>query len=110
MTAHEINRQDSSDEDHARLEIEVVGLVEAIGSDMWTIAGRTFTITRDTEIDEGITAGDQVKVEAFVATDGTLTAKEIQRLSGPSEAYDDDDREHHAEDRDNHNDDYEEDD
>ncbi|MEW6567362.1 MAG: DUF5666 domain-containing protein [Chloroflexota bacterium] len=107
LTAHEISRQDGSDEDHAGLEIEVVGLVEAIGGDTWTIAGQTFTITADIEIDEGMVVGDQVKVEAFVAADGTLTVKEIQSFSGLSESRGDDDGDHDGEDS---NDDHEGDD
>jgi primosomal replication protein N len=54
------------------------GIVESIGEGSWTIGGQVFLITPDTEIEEGIVVGSRVKVEAFVGTDGSFTAHEIE--------------------------------
>jgi primosomal replication protein N len=66
------------------------GTVESIGETSWTISGQVFLITPDTEIDEGIVVGSFVKVEAFVAADGSFTAHEIE-LEDEDESFEDED-------------------
>jgi hypothetical protein len=60
-------------------EIEFTGVVEAISGSTWTIAGRTLAVLEGTEIKDSIAVGDTVKVHAFTAADGALTAREIER-------------------------------
>jgi hypothetical protein len=69
---------DDGDQDEGE-ELEFFGTVDAIGADSWTIAGMTFLITADTEIDEGLVVGSLVKVEATGAADGVMTATEIEQ-------------------------------
>ena len=59
-------------------EIEFTGLVEAIGPDSWTVAGRKLSISSQTEIKGSIEVGDMVKVHAYKSGDGTLSAREIE--------------------------------
>jgi hypothetical protein len=82
---------------------ELEGVVEQISASAWVIAGRTFLITGETEIEGGISVGDTVEVEFFVDEQGNLTAHEIE-----AEAEDDDDDD--DEDDDDHDDEHEEDD
>ncbi len=57
------------------------GLVEAIGSAQWTIAGRTVQVDQNTNIDTGIHTGDRVAVEGVIKSDGTLLAEHIRLLT-----------------------------
>jgi hypothetical protein len=78
FTAREIKRANGSNhspEEGSELEFE--GIVESIGPDSWTVAGKTLAITTHTEIEGTIVVGDTVKVEAVASPDGTLTAREI---------------------------------
>lgn len=59
-------------------EIEFTGVVETITNDSWTISGRTVAIISLTEIKDVIEVGDTVKVHAILASDGSLTAREIE--------------------------------
>lgn len=62
-----------------REEIEFTGIVESILDDTWTVDGQVVHITPWTEIDDSPVVGDLVKVHAYIAGDGTLTAREIER-------------------------------
>ena len=57
------------------------GIVDAIGPDEWTIAGRTVAVTGDTEIDTGIAVGSQVEVSGTIGEDGSLRAERIRLIS-----------------------------
>jgi hypothetical protein len=57
---------------------EFFGQVTSMDAGSWVVGGLTFLITPDTEIEDDIVVGDFVKVEAFVAADGTMTAHEIE--------------------------------
>jgi hypothetical protein len=59
-------------------ELELYGLVQAISSQAWQIAGRQVQIASATEIKEDINVGDFVKVHILVAPDGSMTAREIE--------------------------------
>ena len=63
--------------------VEFSGKVESIGTDAWVIAGRRVKITSTTEIKGSPAVGDTVKVEALLASDGTLTALEIGKVDQP---------------------------
>ena len=59
---------------------EFEGVVTSMNDDTWIIGTRVITITTKTEIDPGITQGDEVKVEGVVGEGGSLVALEIQLI------------------------------
>jgi riboflavin synthase alpha subunit len=62
---------------------EFSGPVETIGSDQWTIAGRTVAVSPTTQIDDGLKVGDLVKTDGVIRPDGTLLAENIRLLTEP---------------------------
>ncbi len=64
--------------------LELVGKVESISPDSWTISGLVFGIGTKTGVKGIIVVGDMVKVEAFINADGTITATEIHLYNGNS--------------------------
>lgn len=63
-------------------EIEFSGIVSAIEVHAWVIAGKTVKVTLQTRILGAFNIGDRAEVEALVAADGALTAKEIKLAEG----------------------------
>jgi hypothetical protein len=59
-------------------EFEFVGTVETLGSNTWTVAGRTIIVLPETEIKGVIVEGDLVKVHALLNPVGELAAREIE--------------------------------
>lgn len=59
-------------------EYDFTGAVEAIASDEWTVAGKTFAVTAQTEIEGTFAIGDLVKVHLIVGVDGSLVGREIE--------------------------------
>lgn len=90
--------------------LELVGVVEAIGVDSWTVAGRQIPITPDTDIEDGIQVGDTVKIELQLNVDGTVVALEINLFDMNSIDVDDDSEDDDEYDDDDSYDDDEEDD
>lgn len=70
--------KNSSDLSSGSSETEVVGVVEAIAPDFWTIEGKVYQITPATEIKGVIEPGMRVKVHAYPGANGALTAREIE--------------------------------
>ena len=62
-------------------EVEFIGTVEAINGDIWTVNGRTLIVPSSAEIKDTIVVGQIVTVEASLAADGTLTAREVKLAS-----------------------------
>jgi hypothetical protein len=62
-------------------EKEFTGTVEAMTGSTWTVAGRLVTISTQTEIKGAIQVGDNVKVHAILAGDGSLVAREIELVA-----------------------------
>ncbi|HSG15854.1 MAG TPA: DUF5666 domain-containing protein [Anaerolineae bacterium] len=59
----------------------LTGLVESIGADEWTVAGRTIAVNGETIVDEAVAVGDLAWVQgAILADDGTLLARRIDRV------------------------------
>ncbi|HSB88758.1 MAG TPA: DUF5666 domain-containing protein [Anaerolineales bacterium] len=84
----------SGDEGSSSESTEFSGQVTAMNADNWVVGGMTFLITSSTEIKDIIVVGDFVKIEATVATDGTMTALEIeldddQKIGDDQESEDD---------------------
>ena len=61
-------------------ELEFTGAIERIGQETWVIAGRTVAMNTATEMKGPFVVGDTVKVHAFQNADGSLTAREIERV------------------------------
>ena len=57
---------------------EIVGELE--GTDPWMVTGNTFATRETTHIDEGLEAGDLVKVKGVILEDGTWLAYSIERV------------------------------
>lgn len=58
-------------------DIEFSGRVEAMNDDVWLIAGKAVIVDAETDIDDAIVVGAQVKVKAKQLADGTLRARRI---------------------------------
>ncbi len=59
-------------------EVEFVGFVEQMGSNIWVVSGKSVVITAQTEIKGNIVVGALVKVHATPTADGSLLAREIE--------------------------------
>ena len=78
-------------------EIEFYGTVQSIDGEIYLIDGRQVAVTVNTEVEDTIQVGDRVEVHAWVAEDGSLTAREIELASADDASSDDD---HDGEDED----------
>jgi hypothetical protein len=63
-------------------EIEFSGPVEGITAEYWMVAGRTLWLMPATEIKGAIEVGEQVKVHAFLDTDGNWILREVELAFG----------------------------
>jgi hypothetical protein len=92
LTAREIESatQASQQAFQAVGEFEFFGMVEAMGSDSWTIQGRSVTVGPGTEIKGPLAVGSIVKVHAVPQVDATQTAREIELAAGNDFSGDDD--------------------
>ncbi len=57
---------------------EFTGVIDAIADSGWTISGISIKVDEDTEIGEGLEAGDVVKVEGHIQADGSWLAESIK--------------------------------
>jgi hypothetical protein len=61
-------------------EMEFSGAIESMAQQTWMIGGRTVGVNSATEVKGPFLVGDIVKVHAFQNADGSLTAREIERV------------------------------
>lgn len=59
-------------------EVAFTGTIDAMGGNQWTISGQAITVDGATSVAANIVVGDNVKVEARVSQDGTITAVRIE--------------------------------
>ena len=79
----EASPQKLGKEQETENEVKVVGLFESLDDDgNWVISGRTVTTNADTEIGSGVVAAQRVKVEGVLLNNGTILAREIERIGG----------------------------
>jgi hypothetical protein len=78
MVADRISKED----DAPGMEIEFMGIVEAIGDASWTISGSVMGVDSATQILGNPQVGNTVEVHANKAADGSLTASEIKLEDG----------------------------
>jgi hypothetical protein len=57
---------------------EITGTLES--TDPWMVTGNTFATRDSTHIDEGLEAGNLVKVKGFILEDGTWLASSVERI------------------------------
>ncbi len=91
LTAREIELADEDENPTAFGMLEITGTLEAINGDQWTIGGKVFLVTPQTELKGSPMVGDMVKAEAMINPDGTLTASEIKKVAMDTLSGDDDD-------------------
>lgn len=73
-------------------DFEFTGFVEEMTPEYWLVSGHKVFITTNTEIEDGITIGHKVKVEAWTDAAGSLFASEIDKSSEYDELEMDDDQ------------------
>lgn len=96
-----VEEAEESEEDSPGTEIELKGIFQGLDeSGTWLVDVHAITADANTEVDEGIVAGDLVKVHGWLLSGGTLLAREIEkedddrvdavtRIRGPFEGVDD---------------------
>lgn len=72
-------------------EVEFSGTMEAISGDMIIVDGKTIRLSESTEIKGDFTIGTIIKVRATVASDGTITAREVESVSAAIQSVQSDD-------------------
>ena len=92
-------------ESSAGEEVEITGVVESITDSVIVVSGQTIEIIDATDIEDGVSVGDQVKVEAIVGSDGTFTASEIEFSGSDIEGNGDNDANDNDDDNGNDNED-----
>lgn len=58
--------------------VSFTGVVESVNGTEWTISGQEVTLDPQASLDPNIRVGDDVKVEAGIATNGTVVALKIE--------------------------------
>ena len=89
MTATEIEPAPKSSSDDSSLSgsnNEFTGKVEAFSGGTWTVSGRVFLVTPQTEVKSPVYLGDVVKIHYQAGPDGALIATEIE-LAGANQAH-----------------------
>jgi hypothetical protein len=79
------NGNDQSSQSGQAQEVVFTGTVDSMGGGQWTVSGQAITVDGATSIDANIVVGDNVKVEARVGQDGSVTAVSIE-ISGADNA------------------------
>jgi hypothetical protein len=82
--------QDGMGDGTTSSEEEFYGTVEEVGTGYYIISGRMVQVVEGTELKGMFQVGDNVKVHAWVAADGTLTAREIEMAGTGTGSGDDD--------------------
>ena len=59
-------------------EVVFTGTVDSMGGGQWTVSGQAINVDGATSVDANIIVGDNVKVEARVGQDGSVTAVSIE--------------------------------
>jgi hypothetical protein len=63
---------------HSTSGTEISGTITSITPESWTVDGTEFSVLPQTEVKGAFVVGDVVQVHLFTASDGTLTASEIE--------------------------------
>jgi hypothetical protein len=79
------NGNDQSSQSGQVQDVVFSGTVDSMGGGQWTVSGQAINVDSTTSIDASIVVGDNVKVEARVGQDGSVTAVSIE-ISGADDA------------------------
>ena len=107
---------DDADDDQGEDEdeIKITGVLESMSAGLWVVNGMSFVVDENTKIEGDPQMGDTVEVEAYVQSDGTNLAYEIELEDDESVGDDDDssgyDDDEDSDDSDSSDDDHDEDD
>lgn len=104
LASQEVGEATSGDDlkDH---EEELVGSLESIEGDVWTVSAVSFRVTSSTEIKGNPAVGDLVKVHLVVDGEGNLLAREIELAEGDElQSAEDDDLDDDGDEADDHDD------
>ena len=77
LLATEIKVRSKERDDDGEIEVEIEGVVRAIGATQWIIAGQTVKVDSHTEIKGSPEVGKMAKAEAILQSNGDLLATEI---------------------------------
>jgi len=66
--------------DEAGLAFSFVGVIESIAEDEWIISGKAVSVGPESEVEEGLAAGEVVAVSGQILEDGTWAADSIARV------------------------------
>ena len=69
--------------------LEFTEIVTEISENLWVVGGYELILTAGTEIEDEISIGDLVKVEAWIDSEGEIYAIEIEETSDVDDDYDD---------------------
>ena len=75
--ADEIDRKRKPWSAGSKMEIKLKGSIESMVGNTWTVAGMEFEVTPYTSIEDSVSVGDRVKVEATPDESGKLVAEEV---------------------------------
>jgi len=79
------NSNDNQQSNNQVREVVFTGTVDSIGPGEWTVSGQTIKIDAAASLTSNIVVGDNVKVEAQVGPDGSVTAVKIE-VSGADDS------------------------
>ncbi len=71
----------SVSQDGQSAQVEFTGVVDSISADQWVVSGQTLLVNAQTIIDGVFAAGDSVKVNATITSDGAVTANKLESPS-----------------------------
>jgi hypothetical protein len=74
-------------EEQPGLPFDFVGVVQQTGDEVWIISGVEVSVNSSTKIDEGLVAGNQVRVMGWILDDGTWQASTIRRAPDDTRAF-----------------------
>jgi len=77
----------------AGLEVEFKGILESMSGNIWVVDGKSLTILPQTEIKGQLMVGDLIKVHAWRQLDGSLIAREVEKVGNSNDDDKDDEDE-----------------
>jgi hypothetical protein len=79
LVAEQIRMMDSK----SGVPFYLVGVVQAMGDEVWAVSGISITVGIETEVDPDIAVGNTVAVRGWIQADGSWQARSIRRLEVP---------------------------
>ncbi len=86
----------SDDNENENEDYYARGTLQAMNGNMWTIDGKDYVLGSDAEIHGNPQVGDMLKIEYYVASDGTMTITEAKVMDTMNSNSNDDDDDDHS--------------